>query len=209
MWLRCVDRPGQLGADTSLTYVCRGGTGPGPGAIAHDVTLVIAYTGGGRLHPTLALRQGRWIAREQGPHVSTAGARTPIPVPTAHTGSAGNISQYLSRLVAAPIVREYTHLLTHAPCIGVPPCGREDIDSGSKDAFELNTRDRLRRNVQWMAGVAPLAPPTLSEMGKLLDKVRGCEAAFSGVHAFLFSVGRDYSRTNRIPSICPSSVSQP
>ena len=55
---------------------------------------------------------------------------------------------------------------------------REDVNSGAKDAHELYARDRLRRNVQWMAGVAPLEPPTLSEMGKLmdklLDKVRAC-----------------------------------
>ena len=48
-------------------------------------------------------------------------------------------------------------------------CGREDINSGSKDAHELYARDRLRRNVQWMAGVSALEPPTLSEMGKLND----------------------------------------
>ena len=53
-----------------------------------------------------------------------------------------------------------------------PTAGREDINSGAKDAHELYARDRLRRNVQWMSGVEPLAPPTLSEMDKLLEKVR-------------------------------------
>ena len=48
---------------------------------------------------------------------------------------------------------------------------REDINSGAKDAHELYARDRLRRNVQWMAGIAALDPPTLSEMGKLVEKV--------------------------------------
>ena len=56
----------------------------------------------------------------------------------------------------------------HVPC---DACGREDINSGSKDAHELYARDRLRRNVQWMAGVSALEPPTLSEMGKLMDKL--------------------------------------
>ena len=53
------------------------------------------------------------------------------------------------------------------------PARREDINSGAKDAHELYARDRLRRNVQWMSGVVPLAPPTLSEMDKLLEKVHG------------------------------------
>ena len=48
---------------------------------------------------------------------------------------------------------------------------REDINSGAKDAHELYARDRLRRNVQWMAGITALEPPTLSEMGKLVEKV--------------------------------------
>ena len=41
------------------------------------------------LHPTLALRQGRWIAREQGPHVSSlsVGTRTRIPAPPVHCDS--------------------------------------------------------------------------------------------------------------------------
>ena len=48
---------------------------------------------------------------------------------------------------------------------------REDINSGAQDVHELHARDRLRRNVQWMAGIAPLAPPTLSEMAKQNDKL--------------------------------------
>ena len=51
------------------------------------------------------------------------------------------------------------------------PFRREDVNSGAKDAHELHARDRLRRNVQWMAGIAPPDPPTLSEMGKVVGKV--------------------------------------
>ena len=50
---------------------------------------------------------------------------------------------------------------------------RDDINSGAKDAHELYARDRLRRNVPWMAGVSALEPPTLSEMGKLMNNIVG------------------------------------
>ena len=51
--------------------------------------------------------------------------------------------------------------------------GQEDINSGSKDALELNARDRLRRNVTWMQGGASLALPTISEIEKLMEKMVG------------------------------------
>ena len=50
------------------------------------------------------------------------------------------------------------------------------MQSGAKNVRELSVRARLRRNVQWMSGVAPLTLPTLSEMDKLLEKVRGRRA---------------------------------
>ena len=53
---------------------------------------------------------------------------------------------------------------------------REDNNSGTKDEKEIHARDRMRRKIQWMAGVAELEPPTLgemsNEMSKLLEKVR-------------------------------------
>ena len=73
-------------------------------------------------------------------------------------------------------------------------CGREDINSGAKDAHELYARDRLRRNVQWMAGVAALEPPTLSEMAKLndalFDKVGGARRFFRPFSFFNLQLGQ-------------------
>ena len=55
----------------------------------------------------------------------------------------------------------------------LPRLGREDVLIGAKNARELATRARLRRNVQWMSGVPPLMIPTLIEMDKLMEKVGG------------------------------------